>query len=266
MIISFSQEVKAAKYLTPVTLELGGKSPCIIDETANIKLAAKRIIFGKLLNVGQTCVAPDYIYCHEKIHDQLIEELIKQIKLQYSNEPLNNPSYGKIINQKHFIRLQGLMNKDKIIYGGKVNEQTLQIEPTIMDNVTKEDLVMKEEIFGPILPIMTYHSLNEVLDYINDNDTPLALYFFSKNKKRIKQIFNQVDFGGGCINDVIIHLATTNMGFGGFKESGIGKYHGYEGYKTFSHEKGIVDKKMWIDLNIRYQPYKKDKIIHFFLK
>lgn len=259
---------KAAAHLTPVTLELGGKSPCIVENSANIKLAAKRIAFGKYLNCGQTCVAPDYIYCDEAIKDELIEELKKQILFQYGATPLTNDDYGKIVNQKHFDRICGLIDLDKVVHGGKTDEQALKIEPTVMDNVTFEDAVMLEEIFGPVLPIVTYNSLENAIDKINSMEHPLALYLFTSDKKIAEQVTSECQFGGGCINDVVIHLATNQMGFGGFGESGMGSYHGKTGFDTFSHYKSIVDKKTWIDLPMRYQPYTEinRKLLKMFLK
>lgn len=258
----------ASQHLTPVTLELGGKSPCIIDKTANIKLAAKRIVFGKYLNCGQTCVAPDYILCDASIKDDLIQEIKKQITRQFTEHPLTNEDYGKIINQKHFDRICGLIDSSKVVHGGKSNPDTLKIEPTVMDNVTYDDKVMSEEIFGPVLPIITFDDIDMIIHKINSMPHPLALYLFSGNKANIKKITSRVGFGGGCINDTIIHLATSEMGFGGFGESGMGSYHGRDGFNTFSHYKSIVDKKTWIDLPMRYQPYKalNNKLIHFFLK
>lgn len=258
----------AAKNLTPVTLELGGKSPCIVEKTANIKLAAKRIVFGKFLNCGQTCVAPDYIYCDKEIKDSLIEEIKKQIKLQFGNNPLDNNDYGKIISEKHFNRLNGLIDSDKVVHGGNTNAEVLKIAPTIMDNVTFKDKVMQEEIFGPILPVITYDSINNAITKINSMPHPLALYIFSSDKNVIKKVTSTCSFGGGCINDTIIHLATSEMSFGGVGSSGMGGYHGKEGFNTFSHNKSIVDKKTWLDLPMRYQPYKSfnNKLLHIFLK
>lgn len=258
----------AAYNLTPVTLELGGKSPCIVEKSANIKIAAKRIVFGKFLNCGQTCVAPDYIYCDSSIKDALINEIKKQIKLQFGTEPLNNSNYGKIINEKHFNRLLMLADTSKIIYGGRYNHSSLKIEPSIMDNVTFNDAVMQEEIFGPILPVLTYNSINDAICKINSLPHPLALYIFTGSRRIAKKVISQCGFGGGCINDTIIHLATSEMGFGGFGESGMGAYHGRDGFNTFSHYKSIVDKKIWPDLPMRYQPYTSlsNRLIHFFLK
>ena len=258
----------AAEHLTPVTLELGGKSPCIVDQSANIRLAARRIVFGKYLNCGQTCVAPDYIYCHRSVKDALVKEIKQQIQIQYGREPLHNPDYGKIINEKHFDRILGLIEERKTVHGGNSDRKALRIEPTVLDNVTFSDPVMQEEIFGPVMPILVFDSLEEVIDRINTMPHPLALYFFTSDKAAAKEVTSRCGFGGGCINDTIIHLATTEMGFGGFGESGMGAYHGKTGFDTFSHYKSIVDKKTWLDLPMRYQPYRKmhEKMVRFFLK
>ena len=259
---------KASVHLTPVTLELGGKSPCIIDSTADLKLAARRIVFGKYLNCGQTCVAPDYICCHSSIKDVFLDEVRRQIQIQFGEHPLSNPDYGKIINEKHFNRISGLIDADKVICGGHTDPDTLRIEPTVMDHITYKDKVMQEEIFGPIMPILTYDSLDDLICKINSMPHPLALYFFTRDKAAARKVTSQCQFGGGCINDTIIHLATSEMSFGGFGESGMGGYHGKEGFRTFSHYKSIVDKKTWLDLPMRYQPYKEinDKLIHLFLR
>ena len=259
---------KAAENLVPVTLELGGKSPCIVDKTAKISLAATRIVWGKYLNCGQTCVAPDYILCHEAVKDELIAALKKQIVAQFGNDPLNNPTYGKIINQKHFERLCWLINQNKVVCGGKSDASKLKIEPTVMANVTWDDAVMGQEIFGPVLPILTYKTDEEMLGIVNSRPKPLALYLFTSNKKLEKTVLSRCSFGGGCINDTIVHLATNNMGFGGVGESGMGAYHGKVGFDTFSHKKSIVDKKTWIDVNMRYQPYTgfKEFLLRMFLK
>ena len=258
----------AAEYLTPVTLELGGKSPCIVDQTADIKLAAKRIVFGKYLNCGQTCVAPDYVYCHRSVKDKLIKEVQKQIRRQYGKHPPHNSDYGKIINEKHFDRILGLIDEKKVVHGGGSDRSTLRIEPTVMDNVSFSDAVMQEEIFGPVMPVLTFDSLDEAIRRINSMPHPLALYLFTSDKKAAGKVTARCGFGGGCINDTIIHLATSEMGFGGFGESGMGAYHGKTGFDTFTHYKSIVDKKTWIDLPMRYQPYRKrnEKMIRFFLK
>ncbi len=259
---------KAAPHLTPVTLELGGKSPCIVDSTAKIKLAAKRIVFGKYLNCGQTCVAPDYILCHKAVKEQLVQSLKAEIKAQFGESPLTNESYGKIINKKHFDRILSLIDKNKTEVGGKSDSDALKIEPTVLNNVTWDDPAMQEEIFGPVLPILTYEDIDEVISTVNSKDKPLALYIFSSDKKVIRKVTAECAFGGGCVNDVVIHLATSNMGFGGVGESGMGAYHGKVGFDTFSHKKSIVDKKTFMDLPMRYQPYKKSngKLIRMFLK
>ena len=258
----------AAEHLTPVTLELGGKSPCIVDQTADIRLAARRIVFGKYLNCGQTCVAPDYVYCHRSVKDQLIKEVQKQIRRQYGKQPLHSSDYGKIINERHFDRILGLIDEKKVVHGGGSDRSTLRIEPTVMDNVTFSDAVMQEEIFGPVMPILVFDSLDEVIRRINSMPHPLALYIFTSDKKAARKVTARCGFGGGCINDTIIHLATSDMGFGGFGESGMGAYHGKTGFDTFTHYKSIVDKKTWIDLPMRYQPYRKgaEKLVRFFLK
>ncbi len=259
---------KASDNLTPITLELGGKSPCIVDKTADLQLAARRIIFGKFLNCGQTCVAPDYIFCDADIKDALLAELKKQALTQFGNVPFANPDYGKIINQKHFDRILGLIDPSKVVLGGNSLPDSLKIEPTIMNSVSFEDPVMQQEIFGPVLPILTYQSLDDAIKKLNSMPHPLALYLFTKNKENARKVTSRCGFGGGCINDTVIHLATTEMGFGGFGESGMGSYHGREGFCTFSHSKSIVDKKLWLDLPMRYQPYKRihDKLIHLFLR
>ncbi len=257
----------AAEHLTPFTLELGGKSPCIVEKSANIKLTARRIVFGKFLNCGQTCVAPDYIYCDRSVKDKLVKELKKQVIKQFGKQPLDNSDYGNIINEKHFNRILGLIDPEKVVLGGQAKRETLQIEPTIMEDVTFGDAVMQEEIFGPILPILAYDSLAEVTRNLNCLPHPLALYFFTSDKKLAKKVMSKVGFGGGCINDTVIHIATSEMGFGGFGESGMGSYHGKDGFDTFTHYKSIVDKKTWLDLPMRYQPYRKlyEKIMHAFL-
>ena len=246
----------AAKTLTPVTLELGGKSPCIVDATANIPLAAKRIVWGKFLNLGQTCVAPDYVFCHEKVHAAFVEQVKKQIAAQFGNA-LENPHYGKIVSKRHFDRLLGLIDGDKTVFGGKYDEQKLKIEPTVLDGVQKSDPVMQEEIFGPILPIMTYSDEREVYDYVTGRDAPLAFYVFSSNKKRTKRLIRSIGFGGGCVNDTVIHLATPHLPFGGFGASGLGSYHGKAGFDTFTHYKSIVDKWTAVDMPMRYAVNKK---------
>lgn len=258
---------KASVHLTPVTLELGGKSPCIIDNTCNLKLAAKRLVFGKYLNCGQTCVAPDYILVDKKVKDEFINQVKIQIEKMFGKEPLDNPDYGKIINQKHFDRINGLIDSKKVVFGGKSNDKTLQIEPTVMDYVTADDAVMQEEIFGPVMPVITYDTIDEAEQFVRDREKPLALYVFTKNKSVEERFLKYVSFGGGCVNDTIMHLATSEMGFGGVGNSGMGSYHGKKSFETFSHEKSVLKKYCWIDMPMRYQPYKELylKIIKLFL-
>ena len=247
----------ASEKLTPVSLELGGKSPVIIDETANIKLAAKRIAWGKCLNAGQTCVAPDYILIDKRVKEQFIDEYIKIINLFYENE--NYSYFPRIINDKHFQRVRALIDDDKVIMGGAVKAEELFIEPTLMDNVAWDDAIMKEEIFGPILPVLTYDALDQAIKMIVERPRPLALYLFTSDNSVKKRVVSRINFGGGCINDTIIHLATSHMGFGGIGESGMGSYHGKSSFDTFTHYKSIVDKSTYIDVPVRYAPYTKRK-------
>lgn len=258
----------AAQNLTPVTLELGGKSPCIVEKTAKIDLAARRIVFGKFLNCGQTCVAPDYILCDQSIQDALISAIWQEIIRQFGPDPLANPNYGKIINEKHFRRIVKLISPSKVVWGGHYDQKTLRIAPTVMKNITWEDAVMGEEIFGPVLPVISFRTLNEAVSMIEDHPHPLALYLFTQSRSVQKEILSRCHFGGGCINDTIIHLATSAMPFGGVGESGIGSYHGRAGFETFSHTRSIVEKKTWMDLPIRYQPYSalKMQLLKLFLK
>ena len=245
----------AAEHLTPAVLELGGKSPCIVDASADLTLAAKRIVFGKFLNCGQTCVAPDYILCHESIRDALVKALKAQITAQFGEKPLDNPDYGKIINIKHYSRLLGLILPEKVVFGGETDETRCRIAPTILTGVAREDAVMQEEIFGPLLPVLTFRDFGEVISQVESGGRPLAAYLFSRDPAQIDLFRTRMIFGGGCINDTIIHLATYQMGFGGVGESGMGAYHGKAGFEAFSHRKSIVDKKCWLDLPMRYQPY-----------
>ncbi len=256
----------ASKHLTPVTLELGGKSPCIVDKTANIDLSAKRIIWGKLLNAGQTCIAPDYVFVHESVKDKLIDRMKNYIHEFYGNDISNNPEYPKIISEKHFNRLNSLIENENILFGGESNKETGQIAPSLLDNVSEDSPVMKEEIFGPILPILEYKNINNVINFINSRPKPLALYLFSNNKTTHKRIVRNISFGGGCINDTIVHFASSYMPFGGVGESGMGGYHGKTSFDTFSHKKSIVKKSNLVDLTLRYPPYKnKLKILRRFL-
>ncbi len=259
---------RAAEKLVPVTLELGGKSPCIVDETADLPLAAKRIVFGKFLNCGQTCVAPDYILVHKFAAERLISELKKQIIAQFGAHPLENADYGKIVNEKHFKRLSALIDGEKLCFGGERDETALKIAPTLLRDVERGDAVMQEEIFGPILPILTYSDEDELLAQLKELPSPLAMYLFTSKKKTVKKFTSSLSFGGGCVNDVVIHLATSNLGFGGVGLSGMGSYHGKDGFACFSHTKSIVNKRTWLDLPMRYQPYKKiyEKLVRFFMR
>lgn len=247
---------KAAKHLTPVVLELGGKSPCIVDKSADIKNAAKRIVWGKILNAGQTCVAPDYLLVDREVKSKLVLEIKKNIEVFIGSNSHKNPQYPKIINDKHFNRLNALIDSGQVIYGGQSNQNTRQISLTLMDNVGWDDKIMEEEIFGPILPIITYDDLDLVIEKIKSRPKPLALYLFTKSKKTENKILKEISYGGGCINDTVVHLATSYMGFGGVGESGMGSYHGQASIEAFSHSKSILKKSNWIDIPVRYPPYK----------
>ncbi len=259
---------QAAEHLTPVTLELGGKCPCIVDRTAKLKLAARRIVFAKFMNCGQTCVSPDYILCDESVKDEFLVYVKKEIIRQFGRHPLENRDYGKMINKKHYDRICSLIEKKKVVHGGKSDAETLRIEPTVMDNVSWEDPVMGQEIFGPIMPVLTYKKIGEAIEMVEDHAKPLALYIFSTDKENIKKVTEKCRYGGGCINDAVVHIATSEMPFGGVGESGMGAYHGKRGFYTFTHEKSILDKKNWIDMPMRYQPYTKlnEKLLRLFLR
>ena len=258
----------ASEHLTPVTLELGGKSPCIVDETANLRVAARRLAFGKLLNCGQTCVAPDYLLIDRRGKDAFLPLLEQEIQNMVGENALDCDGYVHMINEKHFRRVCGLIDPDKVIFGGRADEQTLRIQPTILDCVTPGDAVMQEEIFGPVLPVIAYDSIDEALAFVNSREHPLALYLFSENRALQKRVLASVPFGGGCINDTIVHLATSRMGFGGVGGSGMGSYHGRKSFDTFSHEKSILKKSAWIDMPVRYMPYTplKTRLLRLFLR
>lgn len=264
---------KASKNLTPVTLELGGKSPVIVDKTANIPLTARRLAFGKILNAGQTCVAPDYCLVDRQVRDQLVEELKLQFQKMLGEDPLANDNFVRIINRKHYNRLQGLLEGETILYGGghrdDPDSDSGWISPTLVaDTLDAHSKPMGEEIFGPILPIIPYDGLDQAIHFVNRGEKPLALYLFTRSQKTKDRVLNHCSFGGGCINDTIIHLATHHMGFGGVGYSGMGSYHGQKSFETFSHYRAIVDKATWLDLPMRYHPYTKahDKMIRMFLK
>ena len=258
----------ASETLTPVTLELGGKSPCIVDETANLRVAARRLAFGKLLNCGQTCVAPDYLLISRKVKDAFLPLLEREIQRMVGENALVCDSYVHMVNEKHFRRVCGLIDPDKVIFGGQADERTLRIQPTIMDRVTADDAVMQEEIFGPLLPVIAYDSIDEALAFVNNREHPLALYLFSEDPALQKRVLASVPFGGGCINDTIVHLATSRMGFGGVGHSGMGSYHGKKSFDTFSHEKSVLKKSTRIDMPVRYMPYTplKDRLLRVFLR
>lgn len=259
---------KAANHLTPVTLELGGKSPCIVDQTANIRLAAKRIVFGKFLNCGQTCVAPDYLLVQEEVKAELVHYLIKYMKKMYGTHPLENKDYPKMINEKHFDRVCRLMEGMEIVAGGTFDRKQLKIAPTLLDHVKEDDPMMQEEIFGPVFPILTFKDFTDAEKFVQKREKPLALYLFTTDREVEKRVLTNLSFGGGCINDTIIHLATSRLGFGGVGASGMGSYHGKHSFLTFSHQKSVVKKYNWIDLPMRYQPYQfwKEWTVRLFLK
>ncbi|MEG0876341.1 MAG: aldehyde dehydrogenase [Oscillospiraceae bacterium] len=256
----------ASKNLTPISLELGGKSPVIIDKTANLKLAAKRLAFGKYLNAGQTCVAPDYLLIDEAVQEEFIVEFKKAVESFYPNGDFS--ALPTIINDKHFERVSGLIQKEKLVLGGKTDPTRRFIEPSLLRDVTWEDPIMQEEIFGPLLPILSFKNLDEALEQIISRPKPLALYLFTNDKATEKKVLSRVSFGGGCINDTIIHLATPHMGFGGVGDSGMGAYHGRLSFDTFTHYKSMVKKHNFIDLPMRYQPYTalNFKILRMFMK
>lgn len=259
---------KASKHLTPVCLELGGKSPVIVDKDVSLKVAAKRIMFGKFLNAGQTCIAPDYMYVHKDIKEDLVLEMISVIKEYYGDNPLQNEQYGNIINKRHFERIKGYLKDGTVSYGGTYDDETLKIHPTLLDITNVDTSIMKEEIFGPLLPIVTYSDIDEVITTINNNPSPLALYLFTNNKQIEKKVLSHCQFGGGCVNDTILHIASDYLPFGGVGESGMGNYHGQSSFKTFSHYKSILNKSTLIDQPIRYAPFTnaKNKLVRMFLK
>ena len=259
---------KAAKHLTPVTLELGGKSPCVVDATARLDLAAKRIVFGKLLNCGQTCVAPDYLLVDRRVKGELLERLEYWVEKMYGADPLDNQGYVHMVNRKHFDRVCGLIAPAKVVYGGQSDPDTLRIQPTILDGVSPEDPVMGEEIFGPLLPVLEFDDLRQAEDFILDRPRPLALYLFSQDRAVQRRFLRSIPFGGGCVNDTVLHLANPRLPFGGVGNSGMGRYHGKYSFDTFSRTKGVLQPSTHLDLPIRYAPYtvSQDKLIRRFLK
>lgn len=259
---------KAAADLTPVTLELGGKSPCIVDDTANLRLAARRIAFGKLLNSGQTCVAPDYLILYESIREPFLKYLKQEIQRMTGEDPFANPDYPRMVNEKHYDRVMRLIEGEHICLGGYGNRETLQIAPTVLDSVAPDSPVMQEEIFGPVLPILTVASREEICGIVRRFDKPLACHLFTGNREMKRWVLRNISFGGGCINDTVVHLATTGMGFGGVGGSGMGSYHGKDGFECFSHRRSISDRGVWLDIPLRYQPYRKwkDVLIRMFMR
>jgi aldehyde dehydrogenase (NAD+) len=245
----------AAEHLTPVTLELGGKNPCIIDETANLPLAAKRIVWGKFFNGGQTCIAPDYLLVHYRIKQRLIHLIIKEIEAALGENPQESEDLARIINLKNWRRQISLIENQNIIYGGQHDEETLYLAPTLVDEPFLESTLMQEEIFGPILPIRSYERKDDIGKTVNQYEKPLSLYIFSEDKPFIKEVLDKYTFGGGCVNDTLIHFANKRLPFGGVGHSGIGAYHGKLGFDTFSHKKSVIKKPNWIDIPLRYAPY-----------
>ena len=246
----------AAENLTPITLELGGKNPCVIDETANLKLAAKRIVWGKFINAGQTCIAPDYILIQKNMKVNFIGFLIEEIIKAYGKKMDKSPDFARIINTKNWLRLANMIEPEKVIFGGETDANALYISPTLIEEPALDSPVMKEEIFGPILPILTYESQSDIEDVINRYEKPLAFYIFSENKSFAKKLIKTYSFGGGCINDTVVHFSNKRLPFGGVGHSGIGAYHGQLSFDIFSHHKAIVKKGNWLDLPMRYAPYK----------
>jgi len=249
----------AAENLTPVTLELGGKNPCIIDETANLKLAAKRIIWGKFINAGQTCIAPDYIVIQKNMKVNFISFLIEEIIKAYGKKMEKSPDFARIINTKNWVRLDSMIEREKVIFGGETDAEKLYISPTLIEDPALDSPVMKEEIFGPILPILTYETESEIQNIVSKYEKPLAFYVFSENKLFAKKLIKAYSFGGGCINDTVVHFSNKRLPFGGVGHSGIGAYHGQLSFDIFSHHKAVVKKANWLDLPMRYAPY-KDKL------
>lgn len=258
----------AAEHLTPVTLELGGKSPCIVDESADIDLAAKRIAWGKFLNAGQTCVAPDYIYLHDNIREEFLKSLVKWTKTFWGENALNHPDLPHIINRKHFDRLMGLFEEKQVLHGGQSDPETLRIAPTILIDVVPDSSIMQQEIFGPLLPILPYHDTDSIIAEINARPKPLALYLFANYQVVVKKVLDSISFGGGCVNDTILHLCASELPFGGVGESGMGRYHGKSGFETFSNPKSILKRSNLIDPSLRYMPYteKKARKVRKYLK
>ncbi|MCK5857618.1 MAG: aldehyde dehydrogenase [Bacteroidales bacterium] len=250
----------AAKHLTPVTLELGGKSPAFVFNDAKLKIAAKRLVWAKFLNGGQTCVAPDYLLVEKGMKEKLIEEMQKQILKYHGDNPMQSEGFVRIINPRHFDRIMKFIDIEKVVIGGESNKVELYIAPTVMDNVSFDDAVMQEEIFGPVLPIIEFDDLDEAIKMVKDRDKPLALYVFTSSNKNTEKIFHEISFGGGAVNDAVMHLANANLPFGGVGESGMGSYHGKAGFDTFSHFKSIYSHSTMVEPNLKYTPYTPNKL------
>ncbi|MGG0836486.1 aldehyde dehydrogenase [Bacillus paralicheniformis] len=242
----------AAKQLIPVTLELGGKSPCIVHKDADLKLAAQRIVFGKLTNAGQTCIAPDYLLVHKDVKNELMRALKQSIQTFYGKAPESHPAYGKIISERHFERLLRFLHNENIVTGGTYQKDALKIAPAIIDEPDWESPIMQEEIFGPLLPVIGYETIEDVIQMVQSRPKPLALYLFTNEKAVQNHILSRISFGGGCINDTLMHTATPYLPFGGVGESGIGSYHGHHSFKTFSHEKSVLKQTNLFDISFRY--------------
>lgn len=259
---------KAARHLTPVTLELGGKSPCIVDRGVPLEVTARRIVWGKFLNAGQTCVAPDYVLVPPEMKVDLIQEMARCLQDFYGSDPQQSPDYARIVNEAHFDRLTQLIRKEQVAIGGRFDKSQKYISPTVLSPVDWDDPVMEDELFGPLLPILTYRSLEEVIEKIQSRPRPLALYFFSENKAHQQMIINRLNFGGGCINDTVIHLATPYLPFGGIGPSGMGGYHGRFSFEAFSHRKALMQRPLKLDLPLRYPPYPgwKEKLVRQIFK
>jgi aldehyde dehydrogenase (NAD+) len=245
----------AAEHLTPTTLELGGKSPCIVDETASLEVSARRIVWGKFLNAGQTCVAPDYLLVHEKVKDKLFDLMKKVVREFYGDNPAASPDYAHIINEKHFERLASMIEGGTVVFGGETDAAKNYIAPTLITDIDFDHPLMDDEIFGPILPAFTFSTLDEALGVVKRYEKPLAFYIFSNNFQNQQRCMNQVQFGGGCINDTVAHLLNHDLPFGGIGNSGIGAYHGKFSFDTFTHYKGVMNKVTWPDIPLRYPPY-----------
>ena len=245
---------RAAEHLTPVTLELGGKSPCIVDGTADIALAARRIACGKLINCGQTCVAPDYVLCDARVETELLSALAAEFRRQCP-DALGDENYGHMVNARHFERVRALIDPQKVVYGGGCDPRSLKIEPTLLAGVTAADAAMGEEIFGPVLPVLTYRTLDEAVAFVESRPRPLALYLFTRSRENKKRVLARCRFGGGCINDTVVHLANEHLPFGGVGESGMGAYHGRRGFEEFSHLRGVMDRALRPDLPVKYRPF-----------